>query len=752
MSSQFGEERALAATQPPSSAVSFSAPTAPAAAPKSDTLNESLLAELERLRAVNLEKDAVIADKYKRLRSVNSEKDAVIANKEAVIAQKEAVIAKKNADLLELVTRRDEELEALRVEIEIARKNRDRLRELTASKSHTVRELIKGRALSSIPLSPQLGEITIKDDEPSASMSRKCPTAASEWWMPFANHNARHWTDVEFVAHLQKADQLKVEDVKLLDMILDAYPDERTAKKLDGTIATEMFGSLFVQEKNQIERLLFKTFWDVLEVTMGGLEPAQKHLKTEVLPGKSTLVKVDPQYASLFEPDDTITAVVKGPKPINELLGDVLGKELYDTSGLGNVTVEVKVPINCPYPMYDDPVKHKVDNEVICGHLVDYAQTFRFAEKYNPLRQLATYLILLRMMFGVVTTLNHTTFVLLELVDTAAQGAPENADLATLGWRVAATKKFDVCATQPLEGQTWSLFEIWVRFILASIGTSRLDKVPDGVKARFKKVAIDKTKRQRKSEGEAASSTLPAGASTTMMKKEKNPGGGNTDDALEKFTLSYADLFDEARFADVSEGVPAAVEFCPSRLPGDAEVISVGRMDRVFRKRVRGVDAVVKVLVLSDKPEELEGDTDEYPYMIVEELRREEKAYSKLDSLQGQLVPNFLGLGSAFGDGVYLFATEYAGTPLHEPVLRTVKAQMEVALRAVHALGVSHGNVAAKNFLLNGSGKVVVLNFGLCLFKDEVSEEEWQGQVAADLAALAEVEVAMMLDESVLLT
>ena len=426
--------------------------------------------------------DPAAAQRIAELEALVARKDEQLAGKDEQLAQKDVLLALKDEQL----ARNEADIEALRLELALNKAEEGRLRGLAAAGTKTVRELIQGRALSSIPLAPQLGGVTVNGDKPSASASKKRPTEASEWWMPFAPHNARHWTDAEFAAHLKTAERLTVdvngEYVKVLDMVLDAYPDERTANKLNGTIATEMFAPLYIMEENRVESLLLKTHWDPLEVTLGQLEPARKYLKTEVLPGKSRLVKVDPQYDALYKPDDTITAVFNGPAPDNETLGDVLNDAPSATGGLGNITAEVKVPVNCPYPLYEDTRRNQKVNDLIRGHLVDYAKAFKHADRFNPLRQLATYLLLQRMVFGVVTTLNSTTFVVLELVDVAA---PADADPATLGWRVAATKKFDVCAVQPLESEPWSLFEVWMRFILASIGTSRFDKVPDGIKQRF---------------------------------------------------------------------------------------------------------------------------------------------------------------------------------------------------------------------------------------------------------------------------
>src|SRR5262249_28943587 len=119
-------------------------------------------------------------------------------------------------------------------------------------------------------------------------------------------------------------------------------------------------------------------------------------------------------------------------------------------------------------------------NNAASGHLVDYVKSPLMeanVKRYNPLAQIATYLLLLRMAPGVITTLNQTTFVWM--------------DTYVDSWALKATEKFDVSKPNPLAPeQPWSLFEIWVRFILASIGVSRTHVVPEPVKTHFRMVAV----------------------------------------------------------------------------------------------------------------------------------------------------------------------------------------------------------------------------------------------------------------------
>ena len=50
--------------------------------------------------------------------------------------------------------------------------------------------------------------------------------------------------------------------------------------------------------------------------------------------------------------------------------------------------------------------------------------------------------------------------------------------------------------------------------------------------------------------------------------------------------MSYADLFDERRFAPRSANVPPDIEFSSEALEGDAEVIAHGRVGSVYRKTI----------------------------------------------------------------------------------------------------------------------------------------------------------------------
>ena len=210
--------------------------------------------------------------------------------------------------------------------------------------------------------------------------------------------------------------------------------------------------------------------------------------------------------------------------------------------------------------------------------------------------------------------------------------------------------------------------------------------------------------------------------------------------ASEGFSLSYADLYDPRRFPAEDQLVPPEIQFAPHALPGDAEEIARGRVGSVYRKTIRGVDVVCKVLRIGERENE-----DEWRE-VLGEMQREHEAYNRLEALQGKVVPRFLAEGGYLGGCVQLLATEYAGASLddHEdvaalPIARDVATRALAALDAVHAAGVLHGDVALRNFVMREvDGAVLVLDFGFAVFREEVEEEEWVARVARERAKLLE--------------
>jgi len=680
-----------------------------------------------------------------------------------------------------------QELEAA---LERIREQERALAQAAAAGTSTVRDLIAGHALSADCLHPTLEEgdrlpemeveagMAVRNPS-GGSLKRGMPTDVAPDWVPFSKERSRLWTKEDFARHLETADAVTVRingnDVGVLDLVMRGTPDARTATKLRGEyLATE--NTRGVLEENLVEALLLKAVWDPLEVAMGG-----DHVTTRIAPGGSRLVAVDRQYRSLFRPDDTIDVRLGAPLDLNRALADasgesgvegVRGDQSDETAvnsalqSVGCVTIEVKVPHNCPVPLYaTDDAK----NRVIRGSLFEYAtseETAKLAENFNPLAQISTYLLLLRMVFGAVTTLNHTTFV--------------RVDCTAEDWEVFVTEKLDATNAAPLAPhKDWSYFEVWIRYCVASIGKSRVRLVPEPIQSKFRKLAERRRdsgtpKRSRSKGGDededyddgsggggggsgagggsgsgggrrgsrAGGSTSRASGARGAGSGAAKGGGSGGGPIGAAFALSYADLFDARRFAPPEEGVPPEIQFAPGKLEDDAALIHVGRVGRVFRKTIRGVDCVVKMLARYCKRDELDGVRNVLPTHISAELDREEDAYERLGALQGRFVPRFLLHGVAAGGLAELFATEYAGEPFPARDVPDVAAEnARTALRAVHECGVLHGDVSLANLAwLPDTCAVVVLDFGLCAFREEFeSDEEWREAAAEEMASLEEL-------------
>ncbi len=72
--------------------------------------------------------------------------------------------------------------------------------------------------------------------------------------------------------------------------------------------------------------------------------------------------------------------------------------------------------------------------------------------------------------------------------------------------------------------------------------------------------------------------------------------------------------------------------------------------------------------------------------VVLDELVHEAEAYTRLESLQGDVLPTFFFYSSSFLDKIHLFAMEYAGKPLNNDgrISPIVAEQMRCALRSVH--------------------------------------------------------------------
>ena len=700
------------------------------------------------VKAENAKKDDVIAEvkaeiaevkaEIAEIKAENAKKDEVIAEVKAENAKKDEVIADVRSKLLEALAQIKKE------EHQQASESR--------GQSSTVRTLITGKAMNPAKVNPAFGV--------RPSIRRPTSTVVSPKWMPMLKKNVAAWEFDAFTSHLKTADNVKVslddgEEVGLLNLILDAVPDEYTASKISG----EMYGAPRAEMfETSVERDLARGPWFVLERLIGAIEPLSKVVSTLIEPSfPHHVVAESEHYKGIFFPDDSILVQLKDGPRSEVKLGDVCVEDPPGTAErlrrFGFVIVEVKVDYKFPVAPYRLLEKNKVLNDMLFDPrytLNQYVHQFEEAAKYNPAAQEATYQLLLRMRWGAITTVNRTCFTELQVTEK--------------DWCLRTTPYFDVDAVNPLPGSSWSLLEIWIRYLVASIGKSRLDVIPDNVKehfmnkARFKRSAKAGAPRKKSRDEDSDENLSDEQSGMEGDDEQVDRGGGSTSKGNDSGTqtgsgeggqsqqtgtvdsvLSYADLWDARRFAFSSEGVPPEIEFSLKKLEGDAEIIAEGRVGRVFRKTIHGVDTVVKVLVLSCKRDELDGERNVYPTVILDELVREAEAYARLESLQGSVVPRFLCHSSSFLGNIHLFATEYAGEPLSDDgrILPIVAEQMRCALRSVHQLGVAHGDVALKNFVFKPvSGEPVLLDFGLCSFQNDMDAEEWDRVVLEEMDAL----------------
>ncbi|KAK9823823.1 hypothetical protein WJX72_005749 [[Myrmecia] bisecta] len=133
------------------------------------------------------------------------------------------------------------------------------------------------------------------------------------------------------------------------------------------------------------------------------------------------------------------------------------------------------------------------------------------------------------------------------------------------------------------------------------------------------------------------------------------------------------------------------------------ELIATDTVGVVVHGRVLGVDVAVKAVQIATDPEG------------VLDLRRELDVYrSRLQPVQGMCIPRLVAYGTTCKGTVAFIATELVmGAPL-EPARMEEEAvqQLLEAVDAVHACGVYHGDLEARNiFQEQDTGRIVILDF-----------------------------------------
>ena len=130
--------------------------------------------------------------------------------------------------------------------------------------------------------------------------------------------NVAGWEFDDFTSHLKTADNVKVslangEEVGLLNLILDAVPDEYTASKISG----EMYGAPRAEMfEPSVERDLARGPWFVLERLIGAIVPLSKVVLTLIEPSfPHHVAAVSEHYKSIFFPDESIIFQLKDAPP-----------------------------------------------------------------------------------------------------------------------------------------------------------------------------------------------------------------------------------------------------------------------------------------------------------------------------------------------------------------------------------------------------------------------------------------------------
>lgn len=259
----------------------------------------------------------------------------------------------------------------------------------------------------------------------------------------------------------------------------------------------------------------------------------------------------------------------------------------------------------------------------------------------------------------------------------------------------------------------------------------------------------------RSSRSSSSSSSLSSHSSASSTLLERNPDDkqlAQIHDARfrKKMRLAnypmedlyWEDLFDPVRFAIPS--VNFALECSMEKLPGDAGIISAGRMGDAYRKTLQGFDCVIKVLFFLNLRDELDGDRWVRPIKLRKEMAKEVSIYKLLKRHQGSLIPRLLWYGEMIEGRADALATEYCGRALdsEKEKITAVEVQMaQKSLSKLHECGVLHGDIREQNYVVTEDGSSVrIIDFGWGKTKKEFeTEESWDQAVTIEMKRFKEV-------------
>ena len=558
------------------------------------------------------------------------------------------------------------------------------------------------------------------------------------------------WTDAEFIEFLEAI------DVDLLNVVMEKVPDGIIRRTLQGNPQPDR--ELRANTEAILEEILIKCKWlPLCEIF------SSKAMELNVSGGADYL-KVPAALNFAFRVDKFLELLVPAASPSERAAAKA---SLHDTveetkwsvpvgSMLGAAIIEIKMDRKFPIAM---PVRTSlppdVMENVLAGNLADCMDVI--AVDYNPVRQVCTYMLMYLVRFGVLTTFNRTVFATLDPNGTEislSRGfhADEKHPFSSLGESSPASK--------------WTMWEVWIRFILATLKAPRLVGIPVAVKHHFSEIINKKVdKPDDKDKDGAGSSANPAGLggsgqgggggsgqggggngngrkSSSGSKGKSSGSGAPAMDSLcndQAFTPTWADLWDHRRFA-IPRIAPPEVEMSLEQLEGDARLIAKGRTGDIYRKHVHGRDAVFKVLKLLEVREELDGEEHVTPVKIRAELEHERDAYARLRALQGRAVAKFIWQGELAPGLIDALVTEYAGERLPDVVPPALVSSMLESLDAIHTAGVLHGDIAKRNCVVNDQSKVLFVDLAFAQFREDFeSEQDWEEAVSHERALAEEL-------------
>jgi len=639
-----------------------------------------------------------------------------------------------------------EVLEKTEAELEKTEEALEKTEEALEKQNRPVGHCIQNSSFTTKPFPPKWGDALLPGESTLSTTTKKS-------WLPVCPENVTQWTDDKLIQYLQEADDVKVErdgeQVPILQVIKEGKADTTLQGYLSGALATgaASLPSQRVKNEDWVETMLIKYLWTPLEMIMQGdlgnedsdRFPIKKYARLQITPGGGTsnpsFVPMPPQYKRFYDLDRSIEFEYH-PKGLLSEPRLILPHVLEDTKEMdvaldyvarhSRTVVEVKPDVLCPKSKVNSGENHEAKNHAYSGNLVDYIQSPHFDPLFNPVAQVVTYGFATRTKCLMIHTLNQMTLGLILDED-------PNRIQVLLSNKFDSTVRlpFSSSVTSEQPAASWSLWEVLIRFVLASTKHWYVKHFPDALKAKFKE-RQDQSRKDSKKRSQPGQDKLNEHSSDPDVDPSSSAGD---EKAFQGYTLapfSYADLWAPLRFA-----IPAThsieQESTSERLDGDAELIGCGRIGPVYRQTLQGKDVAVKLLILTVKREI--DDIRRYPTDLRDELKNEVEAYNHLRSLQGKTIPILLWHGTLVEDMADALATEYCGSQLPEQLSEEQKVSAMQALDSLHDNGVLHGDVAARNFVLKDN-QIRILDFGFAKFRDSLSEAEWLERVHKEKAQL----------------